>query len=172
MSAAKYNPLAFISVVYKSDAAIAGGLLDENRISPLLMQRLNVVLNLNQNKRYKIVVSGGKGKDEIISEAEAMKKYLVDNGINEEDIICENLSKSTKENLIYTKNIIGNSYTVITSDYHAIRVYLLSKLLHLNVSIFTSRTIYYYKFYAIAREYLAILFLFKELIISRDVPAS
>jgi len=30
LSAAKYNPLALISVVYKSDAAIAGGLLDEN----------------------------------------------------------------------------------------------------------------------------------------------
>ena len=30
LSAAKYNPLALISVVYKSDAAVVGGLMDEN----------------------------------------------------------------------------------------------------------------------------------------------
>ena len=30
LSSAKYNPLALISVVYKSDAAVVGGLMDEN----------------------------------------------------------------------------------------------------------------------------------------------
>lgn len=150
----------------KENLVILGcGLLDGNRISPLLMQRLDVAISMYQRKSCKMIVSGGKGKDEIISEASAMKNYLISKGINNKDIICEENSISTKENLLYSKDLIGNSFMVITSDYHALRVFILSKLLRLNISISTSRTIYYYKFYAIAREYLAILYLFKGFII-------
>lgn len=141
------------------------GLLDKKRLSPLLMNRLNVAYDLYVDKPCKIVVSGGKGKDEEISEASAMKEYLVSKGINEEDILCEEKSKSTKENLKYSKEMIGNSFTIITSDYHALRVFILSKLLRVNANITTSKTIYYYKFYAVIREYIATLYLFKKIII-------
>ena len=43
--------------------------------------------------------------------------------VNEEDILCEDESISTKGNLIYSMNIIGNEFMIITSDYHALRVY-------------------------------------------------
>lgn len=141
------------------------GLLDKNRLSPLLMNRLNVAYDLYKNKSCKIVVSGGKGKDEDISEASAMKAYLVSKGIDEKEILCEEQSRSTKENLQYSKEMIGNSFMIITSDYHALRVFVLSKLLRINASIATSRTIYYYKFYAIIREYLATLYIFRGFII-------
>lgn len=141
------------------------GLLDKNRISPLLMKRLDIAYQLYQNKTYKIIVSGGKGKDEEMSEASVMKRYLINKGVNEKDILCEEISKNTKENLYYSKEIIGRSFIVITSDYHALRVYLLSLLIHLDVCIATSKTIYYYKIYAMIREYIAICFLFKEIIV-------
>ena len=73
------------------------GLLDKNRLSPLLMNRLNVAYDLYANKRCKIVVSGGKGKDEDISEASAMKAYLIYKGVQEKDILCEEKSKSTEQ---------------------------------------------------------------------------
>lgn len=47
--------------------------------------------------------NGGKGKDEIISEAEAMKKYLIENGISEENIILEDKSKNTIQNMRFSK---------------------------------------------------------------------
>ena len=141
------------------------GLLDKKRLSPLLMNRLNVAYDLYANKPCKIVVSGGKGKDEDISEASAMKSYLIHKGVKEKDILCEEKSKSTEENLKYSKEIIGHSFMIITSDYHALRVFILSKLLRINASIKTSKTIYYYKFYAMVREYLAILYLFKGFMI-------
>lgn len=139
------------------------GLIDKNRISPLLMNRCNIAIEMNKRQSGKILVSGGKGKDEDISEALAMKTYLVEKGINEGAILCEDQSKSTKENLVYSKEIVGKTFNVVTSDYHAFRVYILSKLLGLDVGIYTSKTIYYYKFYALAREYLAIIIMFKEI---------
>lgn len=141
------------------------GLLDGNRISPLLMDRCNIAIQLYQNQRKKIVVSGGKGKNETSSEAYAMKMYLLSKGIQSEDIICEEKSKTTLENLIYTTKIIGSTFTVITSDYHALRVYLLSKHYRYSIDIFVSHTQVYYRVYALVREYFALLILLKNKII-------
>ena len=160
-----YFPI-FIKTKVKEYLVVLGcGLLDKNRLSPLLMNRLNVAYDLYANKQCKIVVSGGKGKDEDISEASAMKTYLIQKGVKEKDILCEEKSKSTEENLKYSKDMIGDSFMIITSDYHALRAFILSKLLRINASITTSKTIYYYKFYAAIREYLALLYLFKGFII-------
>ena len=97
------------------------------------MQRLDKTIEYvnNQEKESKIIVSGGQGRGEDISEAQAMKKYLVNNGIKEELIIMENKSTSTNENLIFSKAII-ESYTksdigdinikIITSDFDHLEV--------------------------------------------------
>ena len=72
------------------------------------------------------IPSGGQGKDETISEAEAMRNYLVENGINEEDIIIENKSTSTLQNLKFSKKIIdrvnSNGKVIFsTTNYHVFR---------------------------------------------------
>ncbi|MGN1344601.1 MAG: YdcF family protein [Traorella sp.] len=145
----------------KSQIVILGcGLLDSNRISPLLMQRCQIAIELYQKEPKQIVVSGGMGKDESISEAKAMKEYIIKQGINEKDILLEEKSSNTKENLLYTSILIGNSFTIVTSDYHRPRVYLLTKIIGLNTTILTSHSIFYYRIYAMMREYLAILSLF------------
>lgn len=136
------------------------GLLDKKRISPLLMQRCNIAICLYHKNPVKIIVSGGQGKDEIISEASAMKNYLIEHHIPKQDILCEEQSKNTKENLIYTSKLIGNEYTVITSDYHRLRVNILAKINKLNIQVIPSNTIFYYHLYACIREYFAILSLF------------
>ncbi|MGL5089245.1 MAG: YdcF family protein, partial [Cetobacterium sp.] len=41
------------------------------------------------------IVSGGQGKDEIVSESKAMKKYLIKNSVLNKNIIEENKSKTT-----------------------------------------------------------------------------
>lgn len=50
-----------------------------------------------------VVVSGGQGMDEEVSEAFAMKEYLTNKGISEDRIIMEDKSTNTLENIKNTK---------------------------------------------------------------------
>ena len=68
--------------------------------SPSLLERLKVgVEYLNLQEDVKVVVAGGKGEDELISEAESMKIYLTENGIKENRIILEDRSVNTFQNI-------------------------------------------------------------------------
>ena len=81
-----------------------------------------------QNKIKKILVTGGIGyfnKNKSTPEAHLMKEYLITNNIPIKDIIVEDKSKSTKENIINSINILKNNYDIqqtkillISSDYH------------------------------------------------------
>lgn len=81
------------------------------------------------------IVSGGKGEDEGISEAEAMKNGLVERGIEENRIRMEDQSTSTKENLEYSKDIIQDQggdtdqsdILVVTTDFHVLRAVGIAK---------------------------------------------
>ena len=44
----------------------------------------------NTKKKIVYVPSGGKGSDEIMSEAEAIKNYLVQQGIHKNQIVLQN----------------------------------------------------------------------------------
>lgn len=75
-----------------------------------LTTRLDAALSLL--KRYPnadCIVSGGQGSNEAISEAEAMRRYLVSRGIAEERIKLEDRSTNTSENLEYTFAILTGS---------------------------------------------------------------
>ena len=52
------------------------------------------------------VLSGTKSKTEPVTEAEAMAKYLIDRGVDPERLYIEIQSRSTKENIIYSKALI------------------------------------------------------------------
>lgn len=90
----------------------------------------------NVEENMYIVLSGGQGEGEDIPEALAMKRYLLDNGIDEERIILEDKSTNTKENLEFSKVIIEDkenrkiediNITIITTDFHAFRSNMLAK---------------------------------------------
>lgn len=75
-----------------------------------LTTRLDAALSLL--KRYQnadCIVSGGQGSNEAISEAEAMRRYLVSRGIAEERITLEDRSTNTSKNLEYTFAILTGS---------------------------------------------------------------
>jgi uncharacterized SAM-binding protein YcdF (DUF218 family) len=101
-----------------------------------LAQRLDSSLDLIKvvAGNTKIVVSGGQGPGETISEAEAMKKYLIDRGISEDRIIKEDKSTSTQENLIYTRKLLREidsreniRVTIVTSNFHMYRSKVLAR---------------------------------------------
>ncbi|MBR6401047.1 MAG: YdcF family protein [Firmicutes bacterium] len=81
------------------------------------------------------VLSGGKGPQEDISEAEAMEKLLLDCGIPPQKIIIEDRATSTTQNFTYSKELLdrhfgGENYSAafVTNDFHCYRAGRLAQL--------------------------------------------
>jgi uncharacterized SAM-binding protein YcdF (DUF218 family) len=88
---------------------------------------------LQKNPALKVIVSGGKGYAERISEAEAMKRYLVKNGIPENRIIMEDRSTNTAENFKFSRELISSAehqgkpgILIVTSEFHMLRAKMLA----------------------------------------------
>ena len=92
----------------------------------------------------KILVCGGKGTDETVSEAEAMAAYLKAQGVPGEDILLEAQSRNTRENLRFAKRIMeANGYqtcVLVTSDYHMMRARMLAGQEGLSVTCSRARS--------------------------------
>ena len=85
---------------------------------------------LNENEGTKVVVSGGQGKGEEITEAKAMSDYLVKNGIKSDRIILEDRSKNTNENLKFSAELIGSKEkktVIVSNDFHIYRAKCIAK---------------------------------------------
>lgn len=99
--------------------------------SKSLMFRINVAYDyLVENEGTIAIVCGGKGPDEGISEAEAMKRTLVSKGIDESRIIMEDKSTNTEENIRFAMEYIEDSdskVVVTTNSYHVFRAVGIAK---------------------------------------------
>lgn len=111
--------------------------------SEVLKYRLNkAVKYFKENPDTIFIVSGGQGKDELISEAEAMEIYLSERGIPIKNIIKEDKSTSTYENLKFSDKIIKEKeitgdIAVMSNSFHMYRVKMISKKLN-----FPLKTVY------------------------------
>lgn len=114
--------------------------------SDMLKSRLNAALEvLSDYPEAVCVVSGGKGKGEDISEAEAMRRYLIENGIAEERIFTEDKSVSTRENFRFSKAIfdelgISDGIVVATNEFHQYRAELYARRVGLEVGHHSTAT--------------------------------
>lgn len=100
--------------------------------SPFLKGRLNEGIRLyNEGYAKYIIVTGGKGSGEDISEAEAMKIYLIANGVDESSIIMEDKSMSTMQNLKNSKEIMNSKgfkrAIIVSNEYHLKRTSIMAK---------------------------------------------
>lgn len=139
------------------------GLLEGQRVSKLLSDRLDKAIEVYRKDPTppKLIPSGGQGADESISEAEAMKDYLIAHGIPEGDIIIEDTSTTTLENLQNSKRILdgieGRKYTaLVTSNYHVYRALRYCRKISLNCTGIGSHVAFYYWPSALIREFIAI----------------
>lgn len=112
-----------------------------------------------QYPHVKLVLSGGQGKDEGISEAEAMYRYLKEHEIAENRLVIEDQSTSTYENLQFSQKIIPevSGVTIISSDYHLARARFLAKQLGWESDIVAAKTPESVKAKVLIRERLALL---------------
>lgn len=85
---------------------------------------------LKANPETVVIVSGGQGSDEPISEAAGMKQYLCDAGISEERILMEDRSKNTRENLAFSAELIDGAdgrVVIVTNNFHVFRAVWLAE---------------------------------------------
>lgn len=99
--------------------------------SYVLQKRLDKAIEyLNANPETKVIVSGGQGYNEPVSEAEGMKGYLADAGIDPERIFTEDASTNTTQNLIYSGELLNkseDSVVVVTNNFHMFRALAIAK---------------------------------------------
>ncbi len=104
------------------------------------------------------IVSGGKGEDEPISEAKAMKKGLVSEGIEKDRILLETRSRTTYQNIKFSKKLVPKNSTVVcvTNGFHVYRAVKMAEKLGLKVHGLSARTPFSTIPKSYLREYLAI----------------
>lgn len=106
---------------------------DDGSFSEPMLKRLTKTLEVEKDYD-KIVCCGGVANEAAgVSEAGAMEKYLVEHGVDSEKIIKEDRSTTTKENAIYSKDILEKlgvkQIALLTSRNHMYRIYLNPKIL-------------------------------------------
>lgn len=115
---------------------VLGARVEENGPSRALQRRITAALQyLEDNPDTVIIASGGQGADEPISEARCIRDELVENGVSETQIIMEDRSTSTVENLQFSAELIEDleaSVGIVTNNYHVYRATWLAK--HLGYS--------------------------------------
>ncbi len=101
--------------------------------SVLLQDRLDKALSyLEDHPDLTVVVSGGQGPDEHISEAQCMYDYLTAHGVDGEQILLEDQSHNTVQNLRYTVDLLAEAgydttadMVVVSNGFHLTRVRML-----------------------------------------------
>jgi len=167
LSCPKYNQQYII---------VHGSGLINGKVPPLLASRVDKAIEFyNKQKKVsyapKLILSGGKGNDETISEAQAMMEYASLKGIPEEDILLEDKSETTMQNMKFSKEIMDNITTAdekpyrcifSTSNYHLLRTGIYARVAGLKIDGIGSKTALYYLPNALIREYIAYVVMHKR----------
>lgn len=128
--------IGFIDSDAESDdvtLVVLGCQVKGDKPSLMLSERLSAAENyLSEHPKARCIVSGGRGEDEMISEAECMFNYLTAAGIDGERIFLEDRSTSTYENLSYSAQImdeegLSKKIGIVTNEFHEYRAGKIAK---------------------------------------------
>lgn len=150
---------------------VLGSGIRSEEVPPLLKSRLDKGIEYyRKNPDALFIVSGGQGLDEPVSEAFAMKKYLLSQKIPAEAILVEDQSTTTYENMLFSKKIIDSDWQLkkpdsqskpsiifSTNNYHVLRGSMYARRVHLKAEGVGAPTALYFLPTALIREYIALL---------------
>lgn len=116
---------------------VLGAAVHGDSPSLALTHRLEGALEyLNKYPDSVAIVSGGQGKGENITEAECMRRWLINHELDSERILCEDKATSTMENLRFSFDIIRSrgddpdgNVALVSSSYHLYRAKCMSEML-------------------------------------------
>jgi len=143
---------ASVNTKKQADAALVlGAAVWGNQPSPVFRQRINHAILLYKRQQIrKIIFTGGKGDLKLYTESEIAKKYALNQGVAENDIILESSSKSTIENIQYSlplmkKNKLA-SILLVSDPLHMKRSMMIAKDFKLTVYSSPTLTSQYQRF--------------------------
>ena len=143
----------------------------DGSLTPILKSRVDSAVKF-EHRQFKetgkhavFVPSGGQGADEVISEGEAMERYLKGEGIPENQIYREDKSVNTYQNMKFSKEVIDKhnvegkevNIAFATTNYHIFRGYILSKKLGFTAQGISAKTKWYFFPNAFLREFIGLL---------------
>ncbi len=144
------------------------GLKRDGTPTPILQRRLERALAFYERQKAEtgktltFVTSGGQGADESVSESAAMKRWLLERGIPEAQIVEEDRSSNTFENMKFSKEKIltlrPNAVIAFsTNDYHVFRSGLFARRVKMRAVGMGAKTAWYYRPNAAVREFVGLL---------------
>ncbi len=177
---------AFLATKYKPPfdkdylIVLGCGIRKDGTLTPILKGRVDAAIRFERaqfaanGKHAKFVPSGGQGSDEVISESEAMKRYLLEQGYPEEQIIKEDKSVNTDQNICFSREKIMADAAdpetvragVATTNYHIFRAYILAAKYRLDAQGITAKTKWYFYPNAFLREFAGLLYAKKWFILA------
>ena len=138
----------------------------DGTLTPLLKARADKAIEFG-NKQYETtkkrivyVPSGGKGSDEVMAGAKAIKDYLLSKGIKEKQIVIEDKSTTTRENMRFSKDKIDKinkdaKISFATTNYHVFRSGVIANNQGILCEGMGSKTKWYFYTNALIREFIA-----------------
>lgn len=112
---------------------VLGAQVRGTRITNSLRRRLDAAVEyLQDNEKTKVIVSGGQGDGEAVTEAYAMAEYLKEKGVSQGRIFLEEQSTSTRQNLEFSAEIMEDRSKmtgIVTNNFHVRRALLLAERL-------------------------------------------
>ena len=158
------------NVHYDVILTLGAGIFTEE-VTPMLAKRLDKALVLfNNNSDATMIVSGGQGPDEPIPESLAMKRYLIANGVPEQQIIMEYQSTNTFENIKNTKDLLATyiprqaQVVCVTSQFHVLRALRFGQILNVRMTGLGSTTPYHFLEIALIRDFLGLMYQYRLLL--------
>ena len=139
---------------------------NDGTLTPILKARADKALEFAKEQKEKngkdlvFIPSGGKGTNEVMPEAEAIKKYLIEKGVKEENIIIENQSTNTLQNMQFSKKKIDEynadgKIAFSTTNYHVFRSGVIANNQGIDCEGMGSTTKWYFYPNALIREFIA-----------------
>lgn len=165
-----YTTSSFVNLVNlfpgKLDyVVVLGAGLIGDQVTPLLASRIEKGIAIYQkHPGSKLIMSGGQGPDELMAEGQAMADYALEQGIPAEDIVIENKSTNTEENLKFSYALMkpGSRFALVTNYYHVFRALLLARKLKIKCIGYGARTKFYFSLNAFIREFVGYLVMTKK----------
>ena len=144
------------------------GIREDGTLYPLLRGRADRAIRFYKEqlektgKKAVFIPSGGQGPDEIMPEGEAIKRYLIEQGIPEEQIMAETRSLNTLQNMQFSKEIIDSTgsdanIAFSTTNYHVFRGGMLASSVGMNADGMGAKTKWYFWPNALIREFVGML---------------
>ena len=143
---------------------VLGSSTPDGQPSPTLAKRLDLALTLaHAYPQAKVITSGGVDFNETVAEGKVMAGYLRDRGLPPARILVEDLSTSTRENLVFSQRAAqgigiqpGAQMVLVTSDFHTLRAGRIARKAGWSqVATAGAETPLYMRYNAWLREYFA-----------------